>query len=457
MLMPYTDDDSGILTVSGLNRQIKDLLESRFPFVWVKGEISNFRVPGSGHFYFTLKDEQSQLHAVFFKAQNRYLRFVPESGMQVICQARLSVYEPRGEYQVIVEVMEPLGVGALQLAFEQLKKKLEAEGLFDVARKKQLPLCPQNVCIITSPSGAAIRDIIKVFQRSPYPLNVTIFPVSVQGSEAKYEISQALASAAMLTEKREWDLLIVGRGGGSIEDLWPFNEEMVARAVAESPVPVISAVGHEIDFTICDLAADMRMPTPTAAAEWVVNRLEQFHRELHGRRDTIVHVVRQRLETLGLKLDFLEKRIVHPARRLENLKLVVDDRVERLELALNRRLEKMRTLHGHLRDRLLYLNPAALIQKRHAELDRRCKELVLHHHRILDRYRLRFQNHVSRLEALSPLSVLQRGYSIAYRAKDRRILRSFKETSPGEKILVKLGEGSLQCTVEAAKAEKEDR
>lgn len=456
MLMPYSEKESGILTVSALNRQIKDLLESRFPFVWVKGEISNFRVPGSGHFYFTLKDEQSQLRAVFFKARNRYLRFVPESGMQVICQARLSVYEPRGEYQIIVEVMEPLGVGALQLAFEQLKKKLEAEGLFDAGRKKSFPLCPQNVCIITSPSGAAIRDMLKIFQRSPYPVCVTLFPVSVQGSEARFEISGALASAGALAGEREWDLIIVGRGGGSLEDLWPFNEEMVARAVAASPVPVISAVGHEIDFTICDLAADMRMPTPTAAAEWVVNRLEQFERDLHGCRDRIVKVVRRRMETLGLQLGFLQKRIVHPARRLENLRLMVDDRVNRLGLAINRRLEKYRTMRGHLQDRLLYSNPAALIQKRHAELDRRRKELVLHQHRILDGYRLRFQKCLSRLEALSPLAVLQRGYSIAYRAADRKILRSFEETGPGEKILVRLGRGRLQCMVDKAEDNMED-
>ncbi|MHC1729862.1 MAG: exodeoxyribonuclease VII large subunit [Syntrophobacteraceae bacterium] len=448
MLQARMDDESSILTVSKLNQQIKSLLEGRFPFVWVRGEISNFRVPSSGHFYFTLKDEQSQIHAVFFRAQNRFLRFVPEAGMQVICQARLSVYEPRGEYQVIVEVMEPLGVGALQLAFEGLKRKLEAEGLFDPARKKTLPLCPQNICIITSPTGAAIRDILKVFQRSPYPLAVTLLPVSVQGAEARREISEAIEAADKLTWRYEWDLMIVGRGGGSLEDLWAFNEEMVARAIAASSIPVMSAVGHEIDFTIADLVGDVRMPTPTAAAEWVVKRLESYHRELHSRRDRMVQVMRSRLENLGLKLKYVEGRITHPKKRIENLRLTLDDRVARLNLAIDRRIEKLRISHAHLRDRLLCINPEALIQRRRAELNRECKDLVLNHHRILDAYRLRFRHNLSRLEALSPLAVLLRGYAIAYSLPDRKVLRSYKDTVPGKKILVQLAEGQLECEVE---------
>jgi exodeoxyribonuclease VII large subunit len=450
MLLPFSDEDSGILTVSKLNQQIKKLLEGHFPFVWVRGEISNFRVPSSGHFYFTLKDEQSQIHAVFFRAQNRFMRFVPESGTQVICQARLGVYEPRGEYQIIVEVMEPLGVGALQLAFEQLKKKLESEGLFDAARKKPLPLCPQNICIITSRTGAAIRDILKVFERSPYPLSVTLFPVAVQGSEASRQISEAIVAAENLAGEWEWDLLIVGRGGGSLEDLWPFNEEAVARAIAASSLPVISAVGHEIDFTIADLASDLRMPTPSAAAEWVVNRLAGFHRDLHNCRDRIVQVARQRLETLSMKLSYLRSRIIHPERRLESLKLLLDDRIERLSMALDRRLEKYRTLHAHLGDRLLFLNPEARIEKCRAELNRRCRDLFLSHHRILDGYRLKFQHDLSRLEALSPLAVLNRGYSISYGMPGRKVVRSFREVHIGQKVLVRLAEGKLECRVEKA-------
>jgi len=424
------------------------LLEQKFPFVWVKGEISNFRVPSSGHFYFTLKDAQSQINAVFFRAQNRFMRFVPESGMQVICQARLSVYEPRGEYQLIVEVMEPLGVGELQLAFEALKKKLSAEGLFDAARKKELPLCPQNICVITSKSGAAIRDILKVLEKSPYPVSVSLFPVAVQGPGARFEIAEAVASANMLSWRREWDIVIVGRGGGSLEDLWAFNEEMVARAISGSSIPVISAVGHEMDFTIADMVADFRTPTPTAAAEWVVKRLEEFHRELHGSRDRIVRMMKGRIENLGSMLQYLERRLTHPRRRLESMRLTLDDRLERLNLAVGRSLEKMRLSHGHLNARLLYLKPDARIRRCRAELNRLGKELVLHHHRILDGLRLKFQNNLSRLEAMNPLSVLMRGYSITSRVSDRKVITSSADTRPGEVVSVRLARGRLECLVE---------
>jgi len=450
MLQLNIGDESGILTVSKLNQQVKSLLEGKFPFVWVRGEISNFRVPASGHFYFTLKDAQSQINAVFFRAQNRFLRFFPESGMQVICQARLSVYEPRGEYQLIVEVMEPLGVGELQLAFEALKKKLAAEGLFDPARKKALPVCPQNICLVTSRSGAAIRDILKVLEKSPYPVQVTLFPVAVQGPGARLEISEAIESANMLTWRHEWDVLIVGRGGGSLEDLWAFNEEVVARAISGSSIPVISAVGHEIDFTIADMAADFRTPTPTAAAEWVVKRLEQFHRDLHGSRDRMVQVIKGRLENLGLRLKYLDGRATHPKRRLENMRLTLDDRLERLTLAVRRSIERSRVSHAHLSGRLLYLRPEAHIRRYRAELSRLCKELVLHHHRVLDGLRLRFEHNLSRLGALNPLSVLLRGYSIAYRVSDRKIIISYSDTRPGDRVEVRLARGRIECLVEKA-------
>lgn len=455
MLQLHMGDESGILTVSGLNQQIKALLEKKFPFVWVKGEISNFRVPASGHFYFTLKDAHSQINAVFFRAQNRYLRFLPESGMQVICQARLSVYEPRGEYQVIVEVMEPLGAGQLQLAFEALKRKLDAEGLFDPAAKKTLPLCPQNVCIVTSGSGAAIRDILKVLQRSPYPVTVTVFPVAVQGAEAKFEIAEAVGAASMLSWRHEWDVLIVGRGGGSIEDLWAFNEEVVARAISACSIPTICAVGHEIDFTIADMAADLRAPTPTAAAEWVVHRLEQFHRELHASRDRLVKVVEGKLDRSGFRLKYLEGRIRHPKSRLENLRMTVDDRLERLTVGMRRRLEHERLACEHLRGRLLYQNLESRIRKNREEINRLGKELALHHRRILDAYRLGFENIVSRLEVLNPLSVLLRGYSITYRMADGKVVKSFTQTGPGELVMVRLAEGRLECRVlEAVNSEE---
>jgi exodeoxyribonuclease VII large subunit len=274
--------------------------------------------------------------------------------------------------------------------------------------------------------------------------------VAVQGPEAGLEIAEAIMSAGMLTWRHEWDVVIVARGGGSIEDLWAFNEEVVARAISGSSIPLISAVGHEIDFTIADMAADLRMPTPTAAAEWVVKRLEQFHRDLHGGRDRLVNVIEAKLDNLRLRLKYLDSRITHPKRRLDNLRLTVDDRLERLTLAIERRLERVRDSYSHVLGKLLYLNPEAGIQRGRAELNRLCRELVLHHHRILDGYRLTYEHNISRLEALSPLSVLLRGYSIAYRVADGKVIRSFTDTGPGDRVLVRLAAGRLECLVDKA-------
>jgi exodeoxyribonuclease VII large subunit len=447
--MPYAalDDDSSILTVSRLNAQIKSLLESSFPLVWVKGEISNFRAPSSGHYYFTLKDERSQINAVFFRFQNRRMRFKPDSGIQVLCQARVGVYEPRGEYQLIVEVMEPLGIGALQLAFEQLKKKLAAEGLFDPSRKRRMPLCPRNVAVVTSPSGAAVRDILKIFRRSPFPLSVTILPVAVQGSEAGREIAAALDAVHELNERFQWDVIIVGRGGGSIEDLWPFNEEIPARAIVSCPVPVISAVGHEIDLTISDLAADLRMPTPTAAAEWVVRSVEHFHREACTARDRLVQIMTRAVENRKMMLRFLEKRLPDPKRKFQDLHLYVDDRTQRLQLAISRRIEKAGTLTAHLAEKLRFLHPSRKIAQHGQTLSQYMKDLVLFQRRSLEVHRMLLGNCISRLETLSPLAVLSRGYSITYRLPGMKLLKRSSEVRAGNEVLVRLSEGSIVCTV----------
>lgn len=447
MLIPYANEEASVFSVSELNARIRNLLESNLPFVWVKGEISNFRIPASGHWYFTLKDEQSQIRAVFFRGLQRNLRFQAESGLQVVCQGRVSVYEPRGEYQLIVELMEPQGIGALQLAFEQLKKKLESEGLFDSSRKLPLPSCPQSIGIITSPTGAAIRDILKVFQRSPYPLNVTILPVRVQGAEAAGEIAAALACVDTLKDAFDWDLLIVGRGGGSMEDLQPFNEEIVARSIADSSIPIISAVGHEIDFSISDLVADLRMPTPTAAAEWVVARLEGLERELSGFRDRLHRLFAQKIDSHRQKLHYLEKRLVHPGRKLQDLRLSLDDRMERLQLAYANRLEALRTVHAHLKARLTIASPDRMIVQNRKVLLQAMKDLATHYRSLLTACRLHLQGCAERLAGLNPLSVLARGYSITYRLPEKSILRKSREVLPGQDILVQLSEGELTCTV----------
>lgn len=445
--------EPGILTVSQLNGRIKSLLETNYPFIWVKGEISNFRVPASGHFYFTLKDEQSQMRAVFFRGQHHSLRFVPESGLQVLCQGRISVYEPRGEYQIIVEVMEPDGVGALQLAFEQLKKKLEAEGLFDQAKKRPLPLCPQRIAVVTSSTGAAFQDILKIFKRAPHPLTITLLPVRVQGREAAPEIASAIDSANKMVERFGWDILIVGRGGGSLEDLWPFNEETVARAVARSEIPVISAVGHEIDFTISDLASDLRAPTPTAAAEWVVLQLESFQRGLDTARERMEQVIGQKLDRHRQKLEYMEKRLVDPKRRIEDLRLFVDERLERLHLAFFRRVEKLRTMQLHLMEKLRFCHPLKDIQLYRNLLDQSSRQLVLHHERLLEKQRSRLHQYALQLEGLSPLAVLARGYSITYRSSDGLVVRDSKEVEAGQDVRVRLSRGFLECSVKETKEE----
>ena len=447
---------SDVFTVSELNAQIKGLLESTYRLVWVKGEISNFRVPSSGHYYFTLKDETSQIRAVFFRPQHRHLRFVPESGLQVLCQGRVSVYEPRGEYQIIVEVMEPQGVGALQLAFEQLKKKLDAEGLFDASRKKPLPVCPQSIGIVTSPTGAAVRDILKIFQRSPYSLSVTILPVRVQGGEAAGEIAAAIRTADLLADSFNWDLLIVGRGGGSIEDLWPFNEEAAARAIAASRIPIISAVGHEIDFTISDLVADLRMPTPTAAAEWVVQRLDLIQRTLTQDTERIARAVARFLGDARQRLHFLQKHLGDPRRRLSDLRLLVDDRFERLHLGLARYLERRNAVQAQLSSRLAHLSPERKIREKLALTELLSSRLNAHFGRFLDGRRAKLKECAAKLESLNPLAVLGRGYAVAFRLPDRIVLRRASDVSPGDRVEVLLSQGSLVCSVDKVKDKTTD-
>lgn len=448
MLISILDQQPVVFTVTELNLSIKALLETSYPFVWVKGEISNFRVPTSGHYYFTLKDEHSQIKAVFFRPQNRNIRFTPESGLQVLCQGRLGVYEPRGEYQIIVEVMEPQGIGALQLAFEQLKRKLEAEGLFAATAKKPLPLCPREVAVVTSPTGAAIRDMIKVFEKCPYPLCVTIFPVRVQGQEACHEIAAAVEAVHRLTEQYEWDVLIVGRGGGSIEDLWPFNEEVVARAMFSCCVPTISAIGHEIDFTISDFVADHRAATPTAAAEWVVSQVSSFERNLLNLQERITKAYSGQLDRLTQRILLLEKSLTDPRKRLEDMRLFVDDRSDRLCLAINRHMEKLRALHSQLKGKLEFRSPLRQIHQYRVLVDQKRRELSHHHAAGLEKRRLELQKHTSLLETLNPLRVLTRGYSITYRLPDRKIVRKVSDVKLGDEVRVKLSEGYLECKVE---------
>ncbi len=352
-----------LLTVSELNQLIRQTLEAHIDTVWVIGEISNFRVPSSGHFYFALKDDGAQISAVMFRGVNRGLTFIPEDGLKAVVRGRISLYEPRGTLQLYVDFMEPIGLGSVQLALEQLKQRLHAEGLFAPERKRPLPCLPRCIGIVTALTGAAIRDMLTVLQQRFPHVRVVVRPVRVQGKEAPSEIVAALEDLQQLPEI---DVVIVGRGGGSKEDLWAFNDERVARAIASCRVPVVSAVGHEIDLTIADLAADVRAPTPTAAATLVVPdfgevryRIEQQRRLLVTAFTRVVQLSRQRLHQLA-------HRLRDPRHAVENLRLRLDELGERAQLAIGRKVEQGRQRLRALADRLTALSPLAVLDRGYA-------------------------------------------------------------------------------------------
>lgn len=450
--MPVTSpfaatETSVIMTVSQLNARIKGLLEANFPYVWVRGEISNLRIPASGHAYFTLKDKNSQIRTVMFRAEYTRLKFRPEDGMAVLCQGRLSVYEPRGEYQIIADILEPEGLGALQLAIEQLKEKLLKEGLFDSESKRPLPVRPQRVAVITSSTGAAVRDILKVFQRCPFPLTVTLLPVRVQGEEAAPEIARALQTVSAQKDAFGWDVVLVGRGGGSLEDLWPFNEEMTARAIAACTVPVISAVGHEIDVTIADMVADWRAPTPTAAAQWVVSRLEEVERRLNDQAKRLRAAWTARLERLRTRLAHVEARLIDPRRRLVDWRLAVDDRLDRLVRAMTHRLHVWRMRSMHATQRLQQVHPQKRLADSRTRLDLLSRRLVAEHLRAMERRRLQLQAAAARLESLSPLGILARGYSLTFKLPEKILVRRASQVQSGDMMRIQLAEGQVKAQV----------
>ncbi|MGB9294016.1 MAG: exodeoxyribonuclease VII large subunit, partial [Desulfobaccales bacterium] len=316
-----------IYSVSSLSREIRERLESHFYLVWVSGEVSNLRLPLSGHCYFTLKDAGAQLRAVLFKGNHQHLRFKPQEGGQFLCRGRLTVYEPRGEYQLVVDYLEPLGLGALAQAFEALKTRLQAEGLFAPELKKPLPFLPRKIALVTSPTGAAVRDFLRLLRKRYANLEVLIYPVKVQGKEAAPEIVRALKDLATYPGI---EVIVLARGGGSLEDLWPFNEEAVARAIYHCPLPVVSAVGHEVDFTIADFAADLRAPTPSAAVELVVPDKAELSRRLQRLGASLVGAARRTRVAARNHLDLVARRLPDMGRRLVDLRLKVDDQGEAL-------------------------------------------------------------------------------------------------------------------------------
>jgi exodeoxyribonuclease VII large subunit len=434
-----------ILTVSELTAGIKDLLESTFDEVWVEGEISNLRRPPSGHLYFTLKDEKSQIRGVLFKQQARFVRFELEDGQHVICWGRVGIYEKRGEYQLILDYIEPRGIGSLQLAFEQLKQRLFEEGLFDQARKRPLPLVPRRIGIVTSPTGAVIRDMLHILRRRFANIEVLLYPVRVQGERAAEEIADGIA---FLGAQGEVDVIIVGRGGGSLEDLWAFNEEAVARAIFSSPIPVISAVGHETDFTIADFVADLRAPTPSAAAELVVQEKRDLIRQIEVLRERMERGMDRLLVGSREEITGMRGRIKDPRRRIEEHRLRLDEQWGRLTQATQRTWrEKGERAERFLR-LLLAQSPSHEIRaygEGLAQLDRGLRSGMA---TLLADRRRGWEKEVSRLEALSPLAILGRGYSITRRLPDGLILREADDVEIKGQVAVRLSRGELVCRVE---------
>ncbi|HET9880179.1 MAG TPA: exodeoxyribonuclease VII large subunit [Candidatus Binatia bacterium] len=397
--LPLFTQTPKYLTVSQLNQLVRVTLETRVDAVWVLGEISNFRIPPSGHCYFTLKDDKSQISAVLFRRQGQSLAFVPENGMQVLCFARVSLYTARGDLQIYVESLEPRGQGALYLAFEQLKKKLAQEGLFAAERKRSLPFLPETIGIVTSDTGAALHDMLRII-RDRYPdRRVVVRPVKVQGLGSAKEIAAAIADLCTTGV----EVMIVGRGGGSLEDLWAFNEEVVARAIFACSVPVISAVGHEVDFTIADFVADQRAPTPTAAAEMVVPCKQDLLAELQLIENQLLRCIQSKIDDAQDICRGLVKRLSDPGRKLREKQQHLDD----LSVDLQRRFS----------DRL-------------------------------NHFKERLGNESSRLTALSPLAVLDRGYSITHKVPDGAIVKTAEGLVVGDLVRITLAQGKATCRVE---------
>jgi exodeoxyribonuclease VII large subunit len=439
-----------VYSVSELTQVLKGLLETQFPDVWVAGEMSNFRPATSGHLYFTLKDANAQVRAVCFRNQARYLKFKPQDGVSVIARGRLSVYEARGEYQLLVEFLEPAGLGALQLAFAQLKAKLAAEGMFDTARKKPLPVLPRRVGIVTSPSGAVIRDILRVLRRRYRNMNVLLYPVRVQGEGAAQEIAQAIQH---LNRRGGVDVMILARGGGSLEDLWAFNEEDVARAIAASSIPVISGIGHETDFTIADFVADLRAPTPSAAAELVVHRKQDLQAELDNRIRRMSQLFRLRLAEVRQRLTELRMHRVFQtlASRLAEKSQRVDDCIVALDKAIRQWLSEARQEWLRVAPGVARYDFQRLLGLKRATLDQRAKRFQTEFSRYLADRRNRSSHLQALLRERSPLVILGRGYSIT-RDASGRILRDAAAVPVGGQISVRLAQGELDATVRDRKS-----
>ena len=431
------------LSVTELNGKARRLLEMNFNNVRVEGEISGLARPSSGHWYFTLKDKQSQIRCAMFRNRNQALKFVPTEGMLLMVRGRVSLYEGRGDYQLIVEHMDNAGTGDLQKAFEVLKAKLATEGLFDITRKQPLPTHPKHIGVITSPTGAAIQDILTVLKRRFPAIPVTIIPSSVQGEQAKHELVSALELAE---SANRFDVLIVGRGGGSLEDLWPFNEELVARAIADCTIPIVSAVGHEIDFTIADFVADYRAATPSAAAEILSPDRQAILNQLHLFSRKLTTLTRHKLQLIQKELDNMQKRLRHPGERLRENNQRLDDLEIRLKQAIRLKLERTQSSLERARDRAYQQNPQRkieLLKSRNELMHQKLIQLVSNN---LEKRQFKLEKVSGELNAVSPLATLSRGYTITMTGES--IVRSSRQLQQGDLVTTRFSEGEAICKVE---------
>ena len=442
---PFARD---VYTVSRLNLDARAILEEAFSTVWIEGEVSNLARPRSGHMYFTLKDENCQVRCAMFRMHNRTLSFAPEDGMHVLAHARVGLYPERGEFQLIVQYMEEAGAGALRRAFDALKNRLGAEGLFDAGHKRPLPVLPRCIGVVTSPTGAAVRDVLSVLGRRFPAVPVVIHPVPVQGAGAAEAIARMIDIAC---GRSECDVLILARGGGSLEDLWAFNEETVARAMHRASIPIVTGVGHEVDFTIADLVADLRAPTPSAAAESVVPDASEWAARYRGFEARLVAVMRRALATRRGEVRMLAKRLVHPRRRLFDHSQRLDAITMRLSRAANAGVREHRGRLSTLAARLARHAPDRTV---HAHRSR-CEALLGHLSRAARATLSGRRSRVSALEralgAFGPQETLERGYSILLRDDDRQVVRNASEVHPGERLHARLAHGALDLDIAGVK------
>jgi exodeoxyribonuclease VII large subunit len=440
-----------VYSVSTLTRDIRSIMEAAFDSVWIEGEISNFRTVASGHSYFILKDDKAQIRCVLFKGYRAGIKFQPEDGDQVLMFGRITVYDARGEYQIIAESLEPRGLGALQKAFEQLKEKLDKEGLFDETVKKPLPAFPWKIGVVTSSTGAAVRDILNVIRRRNPKVSVLLCPAKVQGEGSAKEIAQSIRD---LNTIKDVDVIIVGRGGGSLEDLWAFNEEEVARAIFASRIPIVSAVGHEIDFTISDFVADLRAPTPSAAAELTVPVLNEVINDIRSLTGELLEAIDQKVEAYkDLLTRLMDRRFFHQPKEIFSPHI---QRLDELHGRMVRSLEQGLIIHQQRlldrKHRLIQASPKNEVQRLSEKLTGLQSRAVQNMKNQLRFRKEHFEGVVKNLNAVNPLAILERGYSIC--SKGDQSLKNSAEATPGDKVEIRLSKGQLECTVNKTIEEK---